>query len=334
MPKIDITALDRELRSETLRPCYAITGEEHYLVKTAISLIKDKILGKSGESDFGLHTFVGSDAKVEAVLGALCTVSFLAVRTLVIIRDADKLKKELMESLVDYLSRPADTAFLLFSGTRLDGRSKLMQQISKIGAVIECKPLYANKIPSWINLEVKRRGLQISQQAAGFLADMVGGDLSQILQSIDRLVLYVGDRKLIELSDVEESIAETHQRTIFELTDAVGERKISRAIFLLNNILEHGTSPVLALNMLARHFRILSKAREIGGRLGDNAQTAKYLGVHPFYLQNYMKQAGNFSGGELCAAFRKLHACDRNIKSSRIPPKRAIERALFAIIQK
>lgn len=334
MPKVDITTLDRELRSGSIRPVYAIIGEELYLSQSALRMLKDKVVGDKANEDFGLRTFSAKEASPADILDATRTVPFLSANILVIIRDAEKLKKEIQDAIVEYLESPSATTVLVLAGTKIDGRSKCMQSILKVGAVVECKPLYANKIPSWINMETKRKDKQMSQQAASFLADMVGNDLGQLIQAIERLVLYVGDKKLIDLSDVEESIAETHQRTIFELADAVGGRKLEKAISLLHNILENGMAPVLALNMLARHFRILSKAKEITGRMDDKAQIAKYLGVHPFYAGNYMSQSRNFSGGELRLAFRKLHNCDRSLKSSRIPKERVLEKALFSIIQK
>ncbi len=331
--KLDITSLEKEIRGGKIRPAYVVVGEESYLARAAQRIIRDKVCGEKSD-DLSYRILSAKETKLDQITDALRTVPFLSPKILVVIRDAEKLKKGVQETLVDYLESPVDTSVLVVIASKLDGRTKFMQLAGKVGAIVECKPLYANKVPYWINIEIRRGGKQISQEAAKFLADMVGNDLGQIAQAIDRVSLYVGDRKLIELSDIEHAIAETHQRTIFELTDAVGERKISKALSHLHNILENGGAPVLALNMLARHFRILSKAKEISGRMSDKAQVAKYLGVNPFFATNYMNQANNFSKGELRDGFRILHRCDRTLKSSRIPKERVLEKALFNIIKK
>jgi DNA polymerase-3 subunit delta len=337
MPKIDITALDRDLRQKKIASVYVIAGEEPYLVQSSLRMIRE-VFGGGDENDLSTSTFSARDANPEAVLAALKTVPLLGGRPLVVMRDGEYLTKDgrkaLLESLTRYAEAPLDSSTLVISATKLDGRSKLMQLAMKKGTVVECKKLYDDKLPSWVGIEVKRRGRQISFEAAKFLAEMVGNDLGQLAGSIERLILYVGDRKLIELKDVEEAVTETHQRDVFELTDAVGQRKLSRALSYLHNLIENGQPPPLILHMLARHFRILSKAREVEGRMMDRSEVAKYLGVNPFYVNNYVTQAKNFSKQELRRSFQTLHRCDRSIKSSRLPRERVIEKAIITITEK
>jgi DNA polymerase-3 subunit delta len=337
MAKIDITALDKELKLGRIAPVYVIVGEEPYLVQSAMRRIRETF-GASDGDDLSVASFSARDADADEVIGALRTVPLLGGRPLVMVRDGEYLTKEgrkrFAEALVSYVEAPLSESTLIISAEKIDGRSRLMQLAVKTGTVVECKKLYDDKLPAWIGMEVKRRERQISFEAAKFLAEMVGNDLGQLTGAIDRLVLYTGERRLVELKDVEEAITETHQRDVFELTDAVGQRKISRALSYLHNLLENGQPPPLILHMLARHFRILSKAREVEGRLTERSEIAKYLGVNPFYLSNYVQQARNFSKQELRRSFFTLHRCDREIKSSRLPRERVLERAIISIAEK
>ncbi len=337
MPKIDITVLDRELRQGKIRPIYVIVGDESYLAHEALSQLREAA-GTGEGSEYSVTTCSARDADSDEVIGALRNVTLLGARPLVIIRDGEYItkdgRKNFLDAILAYFDAPLESSTLVISATKIDGRSRFMQMAAKRGAVVECKKLFDDKLPSWIGMEVKKRERQISMEAARFLADMIGNDLGQQVGAIERLLLYVGSRKLIELKDVEEAIAETHQRDIFELTDAVGQRRISRALSYLHNLLENGQPPPLILHMLARHFRILSKAREITGRMMDRSDIARYLGVNPFYANNYVAQAKNFSKQELRKSFQVLHKCDREIKSSRLPKERVLERAIVAITEK
>lgn len=330
MPRIDITDLDKDLRQGRISPIYIIVGTEHFLTHAALKMVRGAV--EEGGTDLATKVVSGKEARAEVVLGALRTVPMLGGRPMVIIREGEAVPKATLDALADYAERPLESATLVIVADKLDGRSRFMQLASKNGAVLEAKPLYMDKVPQWINMEVKKSGRQISLDAAKFLADMVGSDLGPLSQAIERVILYVGDRKTIDTKDIEESIAETHQHTVFELTDAVGLRLMPKAISLLHNVLEGGESPILVLNMLARHLRILSKAKEITGRM-DPKEIAKYLGVHPFFAKNYLGQARGFSKGELKAGFKILSRCDRELKSSRLPKERVIERALFELIK-
>ncbi|MFH1829959.1 MAG: DNA polymerase III subunit delta [Pseudomonadota bacterium] len=337
MPKLDITTLDQELRQGKIRPLYVIVGEESYLAQGALRQLREAIGGGEG-CELSVCTYSARDVDAEEVIGALRNMSLLGARPLVIVRDGEYItkdsRKNFLEALSDYLNAPLEASTLIISAVKIDGRSRFMQVATKQGAVVECKKLYDDKLPSWIGMEVKNRGRQMSMEAARFLADMIGNDLGQQVGAIERLMLYVGDRKLIELKDVEEAVTETHQRDIFELTDAVGKRKLSRALSYLHNLTQNGQPPPLILHMLARHFRILSKAREIAGRMMDRAEIARYLGVNPFYAAGYVDQAKNFSKQELRKSFAVLHRCDREIKSSRLPRERVLERAIVEITEK
>ncbi len=333
MAKLDVTALDKELKSGRVRPVYAMVGPESYLARGSVELVRKTLDGDEFHAP-SLTSYTGIEAKAELVINALRTGSLLGGSPLVIIRDADKMPKDTQEALVTYLKNPVESSTLILVAAKLDGRSKMMQLLGKAGVVVDCKPLYENKIPYWINMQVKRGGKVISQEAARFMAEMVGNDLGQLSQAIERVSIYIGDRKAIELADVEQAIAETHQRTIFELTDAVGKRNLSLSLSLLQNLLENGVPPVMIVTMFARHFRILMKAKEVEGRMGDDGGLAKYLGVHPFFMKNYLQQSKNFSNSELRRSFSTLHRCDREIKSSRVVKQRILERAIFKLIGK
>jgi DNA polymerase-3 subunit delta len=332
MAKLSIVDLDAELRKGSIRPFYIIVGEEAYLAQTALKRIEDVVLGNE-VSEFAKRSFFGKEVSQHELLDHIRAIPLLGGRTLTIVKEAQGLTKETFEALTQYIESPLESTIVTLVADKLDGRSRLMQAASKNPktAIIECKPLYANQVPSWVNMEVSRLGKKISQDAAHYLADMVGQDLGQIVQAIERIILYVGNRPTIEVKDVEEAIAETTQRSIFELTDAIGRRNLTKALATLTNLLEHGTAPVLILNMIARHFRILVRAREVESR-GNSREVASYLGVNPFFAKDYIEQCRNFSASDLRKKFGILARCDRELKSSRIPKERILERLMFDAI--
>lgn len=333
MPKLSVTQLDQELRSGKVRPLYVIVGPEAYLARTATRRITDTVLGSEASPD-SKQVYAGKEVKTEALIDSLRATSLFTGHTLVVIRDGDKLKKEVLTALASYVEAPSEASTLVIEASKIDGRNKFMKSADKHAAVIECKTLYANQLPSWINMEVARYEKRIARDAAQFLADMVGNDLGQLSQALERVSLYVGKRPLIELKDVEEAVTETAQRTVFELGDAIGARKTDRALAVLHNLLEGGQAPVFILNMIARHIRLLTKAREVAGRMQNPPDLARYLGVHPFFAKNYAQQARNFSAKELRSFFSALSRCDRQLKSSRLPRERILEKLIFELCGK
>ncbi len=327
--KLNIVKLDQELRSNNIRSLYAIVGEENYLRQSSLKRIEKAVLGENS-NELARTVIDGQGFSQAAFVDALQAMPMFGGQSLVVVRDTEKISKEKLENILPYLEKITDTVTVVFMAAKLDGRSKFMQVVSKNkkAAIVECKPLYANQLPSWINMEMRHFKKQIAQNAAAFLGDIVGSDLGQLVQSMERVSLFVGAKKVIELADVEEAIAETTQRSVFELTDAIGNKDKAKALAVLHNLMEYGASPVLVLNMIARHFRILMKAKEVAGK-GSSRELASYLGVNPYFAKNYLDQAQKYSKDEIKNKFINLCACDLKIKSSRLPRERILEQLIM-----
>jgi len=102
-----------------------------------------------------------------------------------------------------------------------------------------------------------------------------------------------------------------------------------KAISILANLVDYGTSPIMILNMIARHYRILIRAKEVE-KLGSRPEVASYLGVNPYFVKNYMAQAKNYSLEQLKHKFSDLSECDRELKSSRVPNRIILEKLILS----
>ena len=331
MAKIDIVQLDRELRQNKIRPFYIIVGTENYLALSSQRMIEASVKDKSSHES-ARTILEGKGLTTQNLLDSLQAIPLFGEKQLVIIKNAQNISKSVLDELIPFFSKPFTSSSTVLVATKLDGRSRFAQAAVKSPHVgmVDCKPLYPNQVPSWINMEMHRHKKQISQEAAHYLADLVGNDLGSLAQALEHITLFVGSRPTVELKDVEEAIAETTQRSVFELTDAIGNRNEKRSLAILKNLLDHGTSPVLILNMIARHFRILTKAKEIEGR-STSHEVANYLGVKPFFAKNYLEQSHKFKEGELKKKFGALSQCDRELKSSRIPKERILEKLILEL---
>lgn len=329
--KNDLQQFDQALRKADLPRQLLLLGEEEYQLRSALERFEMAWQQKVGE--FERHVLRPAEVDADKLHNLLSTPSLFQKVPLVILRDAEKLHKNVQEQLMQMLQGSELVGILVLEFKKLDQRTKFAQLLKQRALLLECKPLYANQIPAWIT-QIRRFNKQISQDAARYLADIMGTQLGQIAQALERLCLYVGERKLIELADVEKTIAESSQRTLFELTDAIGNRDMARALKMLGNVLEQGEAPVRILGMVARHMRILLKAKELHGRMLNQTELASYLGVHPFFAQQYQAQAKAYQVAELREAFARLSECDRELKSSRVPREFILERLIQGFCQK
>ena len=87
-----------------------------------------------------------------------------------------------------------------------------------------------------------RGGVKLDTDAAREMVDSLGGDMMMVANELEKLMLFVGDKKRITLGDVETMVLAAKQRSFYELTDAISARDRARALAVLDAIL----TPVMA----------------------------------------------------------------------------------------
>ena len=94
-----------------LLPAYLINGEDQLKRETVLKRLRSR-LEAMGDLDFNCDTFDGKDALGGDIVAACNTMPFGIDKRLVIVRNADDLKKADSEALVAYLASPADFTVL------------------------------------------------------------------------------------------------------------------------------------------------------------------------------------------------------------------------------
>ena len=316
--------LDSELRAGKLRSVYVFHGPERFLMSTAMHLIQKLVLGSSGDED----RFDASQTPVATVIDTLKTPSMFAKQRLIIVDGGQEWEKEAWAEL-GRACADISSAVLMITAEKIG--VAVARWESKTIAVVECKTPYPRELPSWIQMEARRLGVTIAQQAALILAESVGSDLGALSQSLEKLSLYSGDKKLIDAADVEAVVAQTASRTVFDMTNAIGSRKPFVAMALVDNLITQGEAPVKILPMITRHFRLLAKTQEAIGKGMSETDLAKLLKVHPFFVKEYVVQAKQFRPKDWPGRFAALYACDRSLKSSRLPAERIFEKTILKL---
>lgn len=326
MSRSDFSQLEQELRSGKTRPVYLIIGADIHLKNSAMDEIIKNV--QSHHDDASISRMDVSD--IDAAVEECQLMPMWGGLKVVVIGTSATAKLSPSPALSTYLASPSPYAILIVLCEHMDMRTTLFKEFDRSGMVVECKGLYQRHIPEWIRHAFKRRGKTISQQAALFMADWLGTDLVQIDDSVEKILLYIGSRPLVDVADVEAILAPTGKKTIFDLTRAVGERDVAKALEYLHQLLDNHEEPHKILPMLTRHWRLLTKAREL--RHLSQEEVAKVLKVHPFFVNDYRSQAARFSTQELRFGFRALSDADRRLKSSRMPSTAVLRHTIREMI--
>jgi DNA polymerase-3 subunit delta len=309
-------------------PVYCLHGPERFLIDRCLSALRTAALGPSGGHGLNHDVFELKETGLAAALTAAQTLPMFAKRRLVVGRGIDALKSEDLEGLAAYVADPNPTSCLVLTGEKIDGRLKPFQALRKAGFLHDFPRLRDRELPAWIAREAGSRQIAIDADGAQALAEAAGPDLGRLSQALEQLSLYVGSAGRIRRADVETLVAETRERGVFELTKAIGDGNVIRALTLLANMLANREPPLRIQFMLVRQIRQIWRAKELAAAGTPRMEIAGAVGIAPFFLDDVLMPARRMSEAALERGFRRLYQSDRSLKSSRIDPELYITRLI------
>lgn len=298
-------------------PFYLFYGEEVFLCDQALKKIKSKVFEDS-LADFNLDNFYGGEIDLDNLGAALETLPMMGAKRLVILKDAHLLKANELEKIAEFVSIPIDTTIFVAVFQNVDQRKKIFKDLFKKMTVVEFPEVTERFIPSWIDKITRSYGKTITPQVAIALQNLVGNRLIDLNNEINKLSLFIGDKKNIETSDIEAVVSKYRMDSVFELTNAIAAKETEKALKIQKYLLDQGESEVGILAMVTRHMRILLLTQEALQKRMNGPALSSYVGVPPYFVNQYIQNSKDWPYHKLTKAYQKLLETDRNLKSSPI----------------
>jgi DNA polymerase-3 subunit delta len=272
---------------------------------------------------------VAFDPSSEAaeLVEALETASLLGDRRLVVIRDAQDLKKEHAEALSAYLESPSPSSVLVLVAA---GRTKLDAAVRANGSVVALEAPRGRRLISWLRERARARGLKLDEKSAWALVDAVGNELRDLDGALEQLATGIGPEGSVDVPTVRSMFARLADERIYAFTDAVGDRRLPLATSTLRRLLDQGDEPLVLFGALVAHVRRLLRARRYvdqGARVVGDA-----LGLPTWRAERIQRQARSFTEDELVASMDVLAETDVEMKGDFPSPEGALERAVIRIV--
>lgn len=329
---MDRTDFDRMLVQGNLPSVLLFEGEEEQLKQDALLSLRHKLLPPGMEQ---LNETILEDPALDRLIADAETQPFMADRRLVIVRDYPPLagRAEADERLLSWLPRvPASTLLLFFCVGKPDGRKKLYTQIKKMGGIVTFSPLRGTELTRFVIDTFRENDKECDQRTAEYLVFTVGDDAGLLRSEIMKISSYAGERKTVTAEDVAALATPSTECTVFQMVDAVVAGQQSRALTLLRNQLRSGTDRLALLAMLLRQYRLLQhiKIMQYEKRGSDFIRSA--LGVPPFAVDQYIRQASGYTGGQVKNAVHLCLDMEYGVKSGRIPQEGSVETVILKLL--
>ena len=345
-----------ELRENRLRPGYVFAGDEVFLFERCRKAIL-KALVPPEMRDFCLTELDLGETKIFEALDLARTPSLMAPFQVLFVRNVKTLytrgaKKDEFAAIEAYFKAPNPQAVILFVADHIhipaDARRMSMEDKNRyerlretLGAwcgMVELARVEEADALRWLNAESKQREVQIDSDAARELIDALGADMMLVAGELEKLVLFVGEKRHITLGDVETMVLAAKQRSLYELTDAISAKDKARAVALLHGLLNASDggedSAIGHLYMLARTFRQMLVILEKNVRDSRAIWQALWQGFRmpPFAAEALIRQARRYkSRRELTRALRLIAKADLELRSQPPDKRLVLERLVLEL---
>jgi DNA polymerase-3 subunit delta len=303
-------ALLESIREGDLDPIYVLHSEHPILLERMIAELRDVAVPPAVRG-FNYDVVEGKPTGARIVALAQ-TLPMMAQRRMVYVRDLGTMPADEAEPLLAYLDKPNPSTVIVAVTSKVDKRIKLYATLGRKKFLHELTA--PRQLAPWINAEARRLGVKIDGPAVSRLVDVVGPDLSRLVLAVEQLGLFVAGKRAVTTDDVDELIADTHERTIFELTDAIASLDTPRALAIVDKLCDQRESAVGVVVMLARHVRQMALAHALRRSNAPRNEWPQKLGVPPFIVDKIMQQARAFTPESLAIATQRLAMADRALK--------------------
>ena len=309
-----------DLKKGKLSPVYLLFGDEDFLMDEAVEAIVGAALGDA-DKGFNLDVLRGTDADGRDIVARASAFPLNSDRRVVIVREPEKLSGREPEFLVQYLENPlASTVLLLVSG-KPDFRTKLFSTAKSRGAAVEFRQFYDNQIPDWITERVQSLGRRLEPEGAKLLAACCGPSLRDVMNEIDKLFIYAGERTELAVADVSAVVGISREFTPFELQKAIGRRDTGRAITILERLMEAAVGIPVIVAVLTKYFLMLWKIHDMKRRGISSREMAAAVRIPPYFFHE-IEEALEFQPPASCEeAFVLLASADEQTKSGSADPR-------------
>lgn len=314
--------LNEEIKTGEFRQVYLLLGEEAYLRNQYRDKLKKALLGDGDAMNF--HYFEGKDVSPGEVIDLAETMPFLAERRVLVLENTG-LFAHGGEMLADYLKEPAPTAYFVFVEESADKRSKLYKAVTAKGRAVEFKTQDEAVLQRWILGILKKEGMNITGRDLAFFLEKTGSDMENIRGELEKLLCYCMGRDVVTAKDIEEICTKQISNQIFDMINAIAEKKQRKAMDLYYDLLTLKEPPMRILYLITRQFNMLLQVKELKNRGCDASTIGEKVGLAGFIARKYVVQAARFRTADLRRAVEDCVEAEEAVKTGKMNDVMSVE---------
>lgn len=323
--------LKNDLKNKTLARCYVIYGAEDYLCRYYYAQLRKQVLDELTE-DFNFHRLTSENFSLQLLSDCLEALPMMSERSLVqldeidlfALNDSDAQQlSAMLEDLPEYCC-----LVMTYTDFKPDKRKKLWKVLEKNAVLAEFSYQSETELRPWIVRHFKAHNKIISTELCNYLLVQCGTSMTRLLAEIEKVCSYSAAETLVR-ADIDAVVEPTLDAVVFQITDALAERKFDLAFEALQKMFKLQAEPISIVAVIGAQMRRLRAAK----LLQNVEELASVCSLAPFAASKAITQARRFSERFCDQAVLLCCQADHRLKTSYDEPQRLVEMLLLELAQ-
>lgn len=309
-----------------MKNIYVVYGNEKYLIESSLN----KIIENNHDSEIVKYDL--NFDLVNNIIEEIISFPLFADKKIIVISNAlfltglsNNISDEEIKALEKVLEDIPEqiNLVLVVENEKLDGRKNLVKKLLKDSNILECNKLSDQEAYEFVQNTFEEDNYQIDLKAINSLLDKSKENLTLLMSEIDKLKIFKVDTKIITKEDVDQLVSKYDYDNIFELTNSVVNKDLTKALFLYQELLKRGEEPIKIIVLLANQFRTIFQVKKMLINTNNKKEIADKLKIHPYRVE--LAKRINISEEMLLDYLEKLADLDENIKTNRVDKESGLE---------
>ena len=332
-----IEELEKELKNNELKSIYLLYGEEQYLIEQTIKKIK-KIFG---ECIKGINYIQIDEQNSKQLIQDIETPSFGYEKKLIIAKNSGLFKKEgrkkseelnntkkaVSKYIQENIAIIEQSTVLVFVEQEIE-KQELYKTIEKTGIICNFEQQKPMQLIQRLKAICTAYKVNVENATLQYLIECCGTSMQELINEIRKLIEHAGPNGTISKQDIDKLCTKKLESVIFDLTDNLGKKNITKSLEVLKNLLYEKEPIQKILITLYNHFKKLYLTT-VATELKKDIITSLNLKPNQTFLVNkYKTQAKYFTKTELREIMQDLCNLDYKTKKGLIDIQIGLETTL------
>ena len=297
----DFRRLMGDIKARKFAPIYLLQGEEYYFIDALCDALTEGIMEESMRA-FNQIVIYGNDTDGGTVASYCRQLPMMGEYEAIIVREAQQLDK--IEQLHAYTASPQASTILVlcYKGKAMDRRTPLYKSIKAKGVVFDSVSPRDYEAERWLSGFAATKGLKLDSASNKILVAHLGVDISKISGELEKMIVSLPkDCTVVTPQDIENHIGISRQFNNYELSNAVLDRQLEKALRIAQYMGENPKAYplLLSVKVLYDSFRqlftynyICWDARRRGVAMPDQGEMCRAMRLNsPFFLKEISRRA-------------------------------------------